>query len=135
LKILVDTNVWIAALIGQGFSKEVLDYCIGRHAVWSSEFILAETSAKLRTKFALSGAAAREFEGFVRRHCAVLDDSRLEAPRACRDRDDDKVLAAAAAIAADGILTGDQDLLVLTKYAGMWILTPRDFWRKEGQSQ
>jgi predicted nucleic acid-binding protein len=46
---------------------------------------------------------------------------------ACRDRDDDHVIALAIAIAADAIVTGDRDLLVLGQFRGVRMLTARVF--------
>ena len=40
-----------------------------------------------------------------------------------RDPDDDRVLACAIAAGADVIVSGDQDLLVLTEFQGIPILT------------
>jgi predicted nucleic acid-binding protein len=45
----------------------------------------------------------------------------------CRDEDDDVVLAMALAGKADVIVTGDEDLLVLKKFRGIEILSPRQF--------
>jgi putative PIN family toxin of toxin-antitoxin system len=47
--------------------------------------------------------------------------------RVCRDEDDDVVLATALAGKADVIVTGDEDLLVLKKFRGIEILSPRQF--------
>ena len=44
----------------------------------------------------------------------------------CRDADDDWILATALAAKADGLVTGDNDLLVLGRHEGVPILTPRD---------
>ncbi len=46
---------------------------------------------------------------------------------ACRDPDDDKLLALAAAGAANFIITGDDDLLVLNPFGSVSIITPRQF--------
>jgi predicted nucleic acid-binding protein len=45
--------------------------------------------------------------------------------RVCRDPDDDVVLATAVAGRADFIVTGDDDLLVLKRFRGIRILSPR----------
>jgi len=49
------------------------------------------------------------------------------AKRTSRDPDDDWVLATAVAGAADVIVTGDKDLVVLKRYHEIPIVTPRGF--------
>ena len=46
---------------------------------------------------------------------------------ACRDPKDDKFLEAALAGSADCIVSGDMDLLVLTPFAGIPIVSPAEF--------
>jgi putative PIN family toxin of toxin-antitoxin system len=48
-----------------------------------------------------------------------------EVPAVARDADDDHVLAAAVAGSAGVIVTGDKDLLVLERHAGVRIMTVR----------
>jgi len=47
--------------------------------------------------------------------------------RACRDPDDDAILALALSGRADAIVTGDADLLTLDPFHGIPILSPRRF--------
>jgi uncharacterized protein len=46
---------------------------------------------------------------------------------ACRDGDDNRVLELAVTGNAAAIITGDNDLLTLTPFRGVAILSPRDF--------
>ena len=46
---------------------------------------------------------------------------------ACRDPNDDHVLATAVAVQADVIVTGDKDLLTLGQFRTVRIVTARDF--------
>ena len=52
----------------------------------------------------------------------------------CRDPNDDHVIATALAINADFIVTGDKDLLALSQYQSIRILTARAFLKELGGS-
>ena len=130
MKILLDTNVLIAALISRGICHELLEYCVLRHTLFTSEFILSETQEKLIEKFAYSAELAAEVETVLRLRMKVVKASRLETP-ACRDPDDDNILAAALSGHCDCIITGDKDLLVMKQYEGVEIFSPRDFLENE----
>jgi uncharacterized protein len=54
----------------------------------------------------------------------------LEA-HACRDTDDDVVLATALVGDSAAIVSGDHDLLVLDPFRGIRVLTPSAFWKWE----
>jgi len=45
----------------------------------------------------------------------------------CRDADDNRILAASLDSGCSHLVTGDSDLLVLKKFAGISIVTPREF--------
>ena len=59
----------------------------------------------------------------VRQLAEVIDPPALAKP-VCRDPDDDAVLALTIAAQADLIVSGDHDLLSLTRFEGIPILTP-----------
>ena len=50
----------------------------------------------------------------------------------CRDPNDDHVIATALALNADVIVTGDKDLLTLSQYRSIRILTARAFLAELG---
>jgi putative PIN family toxin of toxin-antitoxin system len=112
VRIVLDTNVLIAALIVHGVCHELLEHRTLRHTVLTSEFILHEAEEKLVEKFAYSKEMSAEAIGVLRSRMEVLVTSSLERP-VCRDPDDDNILAAAVSGNGECIVTGDKDLLVL----------------------
>lgn len=130
MKIVLDTNVLIAALIARGVCHELLEHGVLQHTLITSDFILNEAQEKLVEKFGYSSELAEEAIGVLRSGMRVVSISRLENP-VCRDPDDDNILATAVAGNCDCIITGDKDLLVLKAYEGIDILSPRDFLTKE----
>lgn len=130
MKIVLDTNVLIAALIARGVCHELLEHCVLRHTVVTSDFILEETQEKLIEKFGYPAELAAEAVGLLRTRMKVVSESALTSP-VCRDPDDDNILAAAISGDCDCIITGDKDLLVLKKYEGVDIFSPRDFLTNE----
>ena len=130
MKILLDTNVLIAALIARGTCHELFEQCVLRHSLFTSDFILNETQEKLVEKFGYTAELASEVASTLRSRMTVLSPIGLASP-VCRDPDDDNILAAAIAGNCDCVITGDKDLLVLRAYEGINILSPRDFLTNE----
>jgi len=60
VKIVLDTNVLIAALIARGVCHELLEHCVLRHTLLTSNFILNETHEKLTKKFGFAADLADE---------------------------------------------------------------------------
>lgn len=130
MKIVLDTNVLIAALISRGVCHELLEHCVLRHVLFTSEFILEETQEKLIEKFGYPAELAAEVISVLRSRMKVVTPSKLES-QVCRDPDDDNILAAAVSGNCDCIITGDKDLLVLKAYEGIEIFSPRGFLNNE----
>lgn len=133
MRIVLDTNVLVSGVISAGgLPRRLLDAAMsGGFQLCTSEPLLAELLDVLtRTKFAARLAqAGLTPEG-------VVSDLRLFAlvaavppvpPRLVpNDPDDDHVIAAAIASAADLIATGDKrDLLTLGRCQGIEIVTAR----------
>ena len=130
MKIVLDTNVLLAALIARGVCHQLLEHCVSRHILFTSDFILDETQEKLIEKFGYSSELAAEAVSVLRSRMTVVSASKLENP-VCRDPDDDNILAAAISGECDCIVSGDKDLLVLKQYQGINIFSPRDFLMNE----
>ncbi len=126
MKIVLDTNVLIAALIARGVCHELLEHCVLRHTLLTSDFILEETREKLIEEFDYPAELAGEAVTVLRSRMKVVPASKLDSP-VCRDPDDDNVLAAALSAHCDCIITGDKGLLVLKAYEGIDIFSPRHF--------
>jgi len=123
--IVLDTNVLVAAMVAQGLCREVVHRAIRMRIVVSSTALLDELQATLERKFTITPAAAA-FTDILRQQVRLVEPQALPEP-VCRDADDDVVLGAAVAAGAALIVTGDNDLLVLGAYAGVGIVSPRQF--------
>lgn len=130
MKIVLDTNVLIAALIARGVCHELLEHCVLRHTLLTSDFILRETHENLTEKFGYAMDLADDAVAVLRSRMRLIAAAKLTG-QVCRDPDDDNILAAALSGKSDCIITGDKDLLVLKSYEGINILSPRDFIERE----
>ena len=126
MRVLFDTHVLFAAFTAKGFCEDVLDEAAGAcFLVWSFP-LREELEDSLRRKNKLGPGALAALAAYAQL-CEFVVPAALPAP-ACRDPDDDVVLATALAGRADYLVTGDEDLLTLTRYHDTRILTPREFW-------
>jgi len=126
MKVLLDTNVLIAAFITRGVCSDLLEHCIHRHKLVTSEFILNEFREHLVGKFQYTMSEAEEAVELLRSKMEVVMPATLKHP-ACRDPDDDVVLGTALAGDVTCVVTGDKDLLVLKQYGSIDIVSPSQF--------
>lgn len=130
MKVLLDTNVLVAAFVARGQCHELLEHCVRSHRLITSEHILDELERVLRTKLGFPPATVEEAVDLVAGEAVVASSPTLEGP-VSRDPEDDRVLAAAAAAGCDCLVTGDQDLLVLGSFREIPVLEPSAFWEFE----
>lgn len=126
IRVVVDTNVYVSALVFGGKPAAVLQLAgAGAFQLVVAATIKAEVMETLTTKF---GWSARRAEQACRRlweeACWMV---RPQEVRGSRDPDDDPVLSCALEAQARAIVTGDQDLLVLHPFRGVEILAPAEF--------
>ena len=124
MRVFVDTNVLLSALLSRGVCAELVARLAAGHQPVISRYVDLETARVLREKFSADDAQVREalalFAGWE--HVDDVEDP----PAVTRDPADDPILAAAAAAHADVLLTGDRDLTELSEAdRPMPILTPR----------
>ncbi|MFH1023555.1 MAG: putative toxin-antitoxin system toxin component, PIN family [Planctomycetota bacterium] len=130
MRLVLDTNVLVAAFISHGVCHELLEHCALRHEIILSEPILAEFERILVEKFGFGPTEIRQAVRLLRSRAAMVTPARLAAP-VSRDSDDDVVLATALVGGCDGVVSGDRDLSDLESYQGMRIMTPTQFWAFE----
>jgi uncharacterized protein len=125
VRIILDSNVWLAILTTDGFCRQMWKKVRRNCAVIASQDILDEIEEKLRQKFKFSPRHARLMVLFVERQTHAVNVT--TAVRACRDADDDRILAAALDGECSHLVTGDNDLLALKQFNNISIVTPREF--------
>ncbi len=125
MRAVLDSNVWLAILTTDGFCRRLWRAARGKCRFIASQDILDEVSEKLRAKFGFSSRHARLLTFFVERQTEFIEvTSKISI---CRDADDNRILAAALDSRCSYLVTGDSDLLVLKKFEGIGIVTPREF--------
>ena len=126
MRVLFDTNVLFAAFTAKGFCEDVVDEAAGACVLLWSAPLRQELEDSLQRKNKLGPGALAALAAYAQL-CEFVVPAALPAP-VCRDPDDDVVLATALSGRADYLVTGDDDLLALTRYHGIKILPPRKFW-------
>ena len=127
MRIVVDTNVIVSALVFGGLPRQVLELAAkGVCALYFSAPIQAEVERILEEKFGWSpeeiDARARLLWSWGTRvrpqmSLTVITD----------DPDDDRILECAVAAGAQAIISGDRHLVSLGSFQSIPIQTPRQF--------
>ena len=130
MRVVLDTNVVIAALATRGLCASILELCLDRHVILLSEHLAHEVIQNLERKIRLRAELVLQVDRFLRSISEMVSPAPLATP-VCRDPKDDLVLALSVDGGADLIVSGDKDLLVLEKYQAIRILTPRAFWEAQ----
>jgi len=89
--------------------------------------IIGEFEGVLIKKFKLSSSEVSEIIEIVSESTSEILKELSPVPNICRDPTDDMIIACAIDAAADYIVTGDEDLLILKNYKNISIINPRNF--------
>lgn len=126
MRVVLDTNVIIAAFASRGLCAELFEVCLVDHTIVISEHILSEIQKKLIEKIHLPKSTFQNIIDYFRSIAEVFEPEHVES--VCRDKDDHKIIGTALAGNARFIITGDSDLLSLKKYKSVRIINPREYW-------
>jgi len=126
MRVVLDTNVLVAAFIARGICSEVFERVVGDHELILSAHILNEFERVMIGNLKFDSTRVARAVALLRRIGQIVEPEPLPAP-ICRDEDDDAMLALALTSGATCLVTGDDDLLVLEALEGIPIISPRAF--------
>lgn len=129
MRVVLDTNVIIAAFASRGLCADIFEVCLENHNLIVSDFILSEVVKNLNNKLQLPKSLSQEIIDYLRDVSSSVEPDKVDKS-ICRDKDDVMIIGTALSGKAQCIITGDNDLLILRKYSGISIVTPREFWRR-----
>ena len=129
MKVVLDTNVIVAAFATRGLCAAVFQLCLTKYRIVLSEYILSEVAEKLVDKIHLPHAIVQEIIQFLREHTQIVKPEVIEES-VCEDERDLPIRGTALSGNAYFLITGDKDLLSLQKYKNIEILSPREFWKR-----
>lgn len=131
MKVVLDTNILVSALIVKAGKPAQILRCIESFELLITQEILAETERvlnyrRIRKRYRLSDQDVSTYIDRLTEVGTVLQiNARVEVIE--DDPDDDKFLALAKEAEADYIVSGDAHLTALSEYEGASILTPNQF--------
>ena len=128
MKAVFDTNVLIAAFLTEGLCSGLL--IRARKQAFNlvlCDDIIQEFEGILMKKFKLTSIDISEISTIVLEAASEILHKLGPIPNICRDPNDDMIIACAIDAAADYIVTGDEDLLILKRYKDIVITNPRNF--------
>ena len=128
MKIFADTNVLVSEFTARGLCADLLEVILADHQLMTGEFVLQELHGVLLEEIKVPERKASEVLQFLRKHHIepIPDEPSIIK---VRDEDDRWVLESAGRAKADILVTGDKDLLAVSKKVSqLKIISPRDFW-------
>jgi putative PIN family toxin of toxin-antitoxin system len=134
-RVVLDTNVYISALLFGGLPGSLLDLAFLRSfTLIISPALLEELDEKLRVEFGVSVEDAALVRARLEKVAEVVQP-RESLSVIADDPDDNRVLECAVKGEADVIVSGDRHLLELARYQGISIITVRQFMESAETSE
>lgn len=125
MKVFLDSNVWLAAVVFPGLCAElVLELDARGHRLLTSALVRAEVRGVMQRKFKRHAAAWERFDSLWACALCVPD---LAEPAQYADA---RLVAAALGASAQLFITGDQRVLGWHPQGPMGIVSPRQAWQE-----
>jgi putative PIN family toxin of toxin-antitoxin system len=129
MKVFFDTNVYVAeALLGDAAARMLEASSRASWRIFISPYVLDEIERVMVERLGCARRFALLTRRRARRRAIIVEPapSRHQVPE---DPDDSPILQAALAAGADFLVTNDADLLSLSPYEGLRILSMSDYYR------
>jgi putative PIN family toxin of toxin-antitoxin system len=127
VRVVIDSNVWVSALVFGGNPRRVLEKIVGQDiTIVTSEEINTEVRRILGQKFPDFVQDFEQLLAILRLKILVVRLGGIQVA-ASRDEDDNRVLETALIGGALCVISGDKDLLVLGHYGQIRMLSPQEF--------
>ena len=132
-RIVLDTNVFISGLLSSTSPPaKVLELAIRDGQLLATVETQRELVKTLLSKRFDRYVPRAKREALLIRLAPLVElVASVQVVRACRDPKDDKFLEAAVNGRADVVITGDKDLIVLSPFAGVPIITPAEYLERQ----
>ncbi len=126
LRMVIDTNVLVSAIVYGGIPKQILALVLDEHIVGVTTRVLAaELIDVLSKKFHFSTRRLADTESLIQESFLMIQPEKTIV--LLDDDDDNRVLEAAVEGMCDYIVTGDTDLLRFKQHNGISMVTPAEF--------
>lgn len=131
LKVVLDTNIYVSALIKRGGKPDQILRLVERYRLFCAEAILEEVHRvlhypRIKRKHKLKEEEIEEHILSIR-SIATVYSSLPKVEVIEEDPEDNIILACAAEARADYIVSGDEHLKSLETYRGIEIIPPAEF--------
>ena len=128
MKVVLDTNVLLSAILFGGIPGRILDaWRAGQvELVMSPDIVDEYVRVGERLNGRYPDVEIQPVVALVVQNATIVPSAPLPGA-VCDDPDDDKFLACASAGGVQAVVSGDKDLLSLSEFRNIPILTPRQF--------
>ena len=128
MKVVLDTNIYISAVLFGGNCEEILRLATQRSfELIISKSIILEIEAVLKEKFKWSKKQVSETLAYIK-NISTLSKPNISISVIKEDPSDNKIIECAIFVGANYIVTGDKNpLLPVKEYKGIKIVSPAEF--------